>query len=873
MKINVHSLHVFKFTMLSALLFLVMPLHAYQISDAQFGQSLKSYVNGLLARNGEKSIEKERYLVQQLRMLNEEITARVGNVSEKRQQYFDRLQKRLAEIDDLKNRIPSTAGTQIFNFIADLENRIQHTIDSGVMDYKRQKVFDDATQLLYLAEELIKLDPGTNLSANDQIAEGISRTNQNFNGNASTIPFEKVLHSANTNATVFDVYKEWVKTKRLKYMVRLADVEVMKHKLIRKSSMSELQRMFKRELMHAAQAYNFGYYKLALLSFEEINSQYANMGDLDDVQYYISDCNYIIGRYIEAKAEFVKLTENYPSSTYIPEAYLKLIELSNHFEKYSDAVNYFHQMQNIVSSSDKHFDGALLQAANAALNAGMFDEVVSLANEINSQSPIYDYIRYIKAEALAGAGNYADAASVFSSVLTTKSLSPDFRFDVLAKLGYIAYNQDTPAEAIRYYSKIGSNYSRYDRVLVAFGWAYYKIEISKKRRTDRNFVKAKKSLEVLIDNFPNSEYFLESKTLLGYINQLEYNTSDAISNFRYVYNAKDVKDLSDELNAQQTQLEEVQKTASQLETQALKQNNLQAYERAVATKNTLKMPLQHLKYMDVSPYGVAASNEVNRLHAQLKVLAGLKEKAKAKHDKLVIDRIELLELKIARVIKTTKVTESSPLGFNYFDEHPLARKESVVENENKKIQKMRTEAKQQRENLSRLISNIDIEMATAKSERDFKKLVNLEIAKQRFKDIAQNIDYLESWMFSIKKSKTHIHLDRWSDYGAFGIANVNFSIRNQQKEQMGEFRTQIQNINQLLMDRKENVEHKINRIQDQITLMTRRVRKQERIREREELNRQFEESYFDTHESENEKKLLQDNNTTAPPSLNDDSGE
>lgn len=874
MKINVHSLRVLKFIIAVVIVSVAMPVKAYQLTDAQFKQRLKSYVDELLTRSGEKDIEKERYLVQQLRMLNEEIKARVGNVSEKRQHYFDRLQKRLSEIKDLKNRIPSTAGAQIFNFISDLEQRIQQTIDAGVMDYKRQKVFDDATQLLYLAEELIKLDPGTNLSNNDQIAQGIARANQKFHGTTSVKSIKRTMHSAKNRATVFDVYKEWVKTKRLKYMVRLTDVEVLKRKLIRKSNVSELERMFKRELLSAAQAFNFGYYKLALLSFKEIRKQYKDIGELDDVQYYIGDCNYIIGRYLEAKKEFDKLIDDYPSSTYLSGAYMKLIELSNHFEKYGEAVNYFHQMQNIVSSTDKRYEGALLQAVNAALNGAMFDEVVSLAAEVNSQSPVYNYIRYIEAEALAGAGNYAESSSVFKSILKTKNLSPEFRFDILAKLGYIAYNQDQPGQAIRYYSEIGSNYSRYDRVLVAFGWAYYKIEINKKHLADRDFLKAEKSLSVLIDNFPNSEYYLEAKTLLGYINQLEYKTSDALSNFRYVYKAKGVKELSDELNTQENKLQDVQKTAKKLEKKALNKNNLSAYNRAVAMENTVKYPLQRLKYMDISPVGVAATNEIARLRSQLDVLSKLKEKAKAKKDQTVVNRIETLELRISNAINNTRIQENSPLGFNYFDEHPLARKESVVENENKKIIKMRADAKKQREELSRELSKLEIEIANAKSRRDFKKLVNLEIARERFKSIAQNMDYLESWMYSIKARKTHINLARWSDYGAFGLANVNFAIRNQQKKQLGEFRAQIQKINQLLMDRKENIEHKINRIQDEITLMTRRVRKQERIREREELNRQFEESYFDTHESESEQQQSQDNsNTTAPPNLNDDSDE
>jgi hypothetical protein len=122
----------------------------------------------------------------------------------------------------------------------------------------------------------------------------------------------------------------------------------------------------------------------------------------------------------------------------------------------------------------------------------------------------------------------------------------------------------------------------------------------------------------------------------------------------------------------------------------------------------------------------------------------------------------------------------------------------------------------------------------------------------------------------MKMRQTNINLSRWSDYGAFGLANVNFAIRSLQKEQIGQMREQIQKINELLMKRKEYVVHKIKQIQNEITLMTRRVRRQERIREREELNRQFEESYFDTHETEDSNNINNLDINTIPPSFDED---
>lgn len=839
------------------------------MTDEQFNEHLKSYINKLLMRFGEQNIEKERYLVQQIRMINEEIKSRVGSVSSKRAQYFDKLKGSLVEIQALKNRLPVSAG-QLNSFIDDLTTRIESTIDKGVMDYKRQRIFDDAIQLLYLAEELIKLDPATNLSANPQIIEGLDNANKKM---VSTFGPSGVSFAttATTSYTIFDVYNEWQKTERIKYHLRLTDIELLKKRLINKSTVGDLQRMFKRELEHAAQAFNFRYFELAQLSFAEILKNYSQIGELDDVLFYIGESNYQLGRFNMAEEQLEQLITEYPSSEYAPKTYKRLIEITSHFERYGEALNHFRQMQNIISTSDGQYDESLLMTINASLNGKFYEDAVSLSYDISPKSPFYNYARFIRAKALTGAQNFEEAFTVLKSVLETPGLEPDFRFDILAKMGYLQYELGNPQKSITYYDEIAGTYFNYDRVLMGYGWAFYKIEIDK-LVSERNYDNAKQYLELVANNFLNSEYNLEARTLLGYINQLEFDTKGAIDNFRFAYNAKEIKQHSDDLNEQQSKLQDIVKTANRLEHQALESMNMDALNRAIIMREKVEQPLFKLKYADLSPIGMAATNEVGRLKSQLQELDRLKQRAVEKNDDVLIDRIEEMQLKIYRAINAFPLQSKSVLGVNYFDEHPLARKESVVESENKKIIQMRAESNTERKDIIGTIARLNVQIQNAKSVRNYKKMANLEISKERFVDLLKKLDYLDTWVYSMKMRQTNINLNRWSDYGAFGLANVNFAIRIVQKEQIGRMREQIQTINELLMKRKQNVVHKIRQIQNEITLMTRRVRRQERIREREELNRQFEESYFDTHETEsNEADDINNTNiNTIPPSFDED---
>ncbi len=733
------------------------------------------------------------------------------------------------------------------------------------MDYKRQRVFDDAVQLLYLAEELIKLDPNTNLNTNPQIVEGISETSQKIVGSFGSSSGSSLSSGSDfTGTTIFDVYKEWQRTERVKYHLRLTDIQIIKNRLLKNATVADLQRMFRREMGEAAQAFNFRYYELAEMSFAEILKSYDNIGEIDDVLFYQAESNYMLGRFNKAEELFKEIINTYPASFLAAVTYTRLIDITNHFERYSEAVDHFSQMQNIISSNDEYYEEALLLALNAALNGSFYEEAVNLSYDITPQSSLYNYARFIQAKALAGAQNLEESNTVLEGIIKTDNLDPQFRFDVLSKLGFVQYDLGAYTKAITYFDQIGANFPNYDRVLMGYSWAFYSSELNK---SERNFESAKKYINLVIDEYPNSEYNLEAHTLLGYINQLEFNTTGAINNFRFAFNAKDVKELSDNLNEQQTELQKIVKTANILERQALEARNLDAFNRAVKMREKVEEPLFKLKYADLSPIGMAATNEVGRLKGQLQELDRLKQKATEKNDDTIVERIEEMQLKIYRVINSYPVEKSSVLGFNYFDEHPLARKESIVESENAKLAQMREESRQEREDVIRQIAQLDVEIYNSRSRRDYKKLTTLEISRERFVSLLNKMDYLDTWVYSQKMRNTNIDLARWSDYGAFGLANVNFALRNVQKEQMGDMRDQIQKINDLLVQRKEIIEHAIKRIASEISLMTRRVRRQERIREREELNRQFEESYFDTHESEED---AQEDDLTVPPTFDDD---
>ncbi len=831
--------------------------------NPEFNAALQRYVDNLMVKFGQESIDDERFIVQQIRMVNDEIRSRVTNYKEIRNTYFDRLDTRLQEIQALQTRLSAMGNHSLDGFISELESKIEQTKDSGVIDFKRQKVIEDAIQLLFIAEEIIQLDPNASMNQNPKISQGMKESRSKFVQSFGGKVAAKSATDSDADATIFDLYKEWKLTERLKYQVRWTDLQIIKNRMLKNGTQVDALRMLNRELEKAAEAYNYSMFDLAERSFDEIFKRYKNIGVLDDCLYYQAESNYFLSRYSTAKKLYRNLIENYSSSPFIPYSYKRMMYIEYHSQNYNSVIDLFRQMQIIVSTTDPNLDEARFLTVVSSLKAGLYQETIDHCLETNNTSTYFLNTQLILAEAYAGSHNLNQAEIILNKLTDLPDQSPELRFKLLLKLGYINYEQGEYFKAIETFNLIPSNFSEMDKVLIGYAWSFYKIEINKPIMDLKDFSTARKHLELLLDVYYTSDYYLEAKTLLGYIYQLEEKPLAAIDQFDYAFRSKAVKQISDDMNTEQVKLLEISNTADKVMNKALEEKNTQTYERAKAVKEKIRIPIRNLAFADLSSSGIATSSEVKKLKAQLDELERLKSIAKQQENSELVKRIERMQLRIYRAINESDISSDSEIGINYFDEHPFARRQSVVENENAKIQAMRQDVKNQRLELVRKMSALDVQILNAKNQRDYKKQIQLELSYNRYDDILKKLDFMETQTFGLSLRQTNIDLDRWSDYGAFGMANVNFAIRNQKNKEIEYMNKQIEEINTFLENRKANIKHTLKLIEDEITLMTRKVREQERLREREELTRQFEESYFDTHDTEQN----QNPDTTLPPDI------
>jgi hypothetical protein len=839
-----------------------------QDGEFVFKAELERFVKSRITALGKEAIPKEKFLIQQMRMLNEEIRLRVDYTGDVRDRYFNNLELKLDEIRNLKARLNRVGGGGLISFIHELEERIEETIETGKIDFKRQKVFEDGIQLIYLAEEMVNLDPNARVEDNPELTKHLRTSKQKIItefGETSSKVFSGSSRSQGQNTSIFDLFKQWKLTNTYKYEVRWTDVQIVKNKLLRNSTGAQRDRMLKRELSDASMAFNYGYYKLADKSFEEIIYRFNDINTKDDIYYYWAETKFNLGQYNAAQDLYLKLVNEFLTSSFASAAYSKLIFISYHFEKYNDLNKYFSEYEKFGTLSSPEYNAVQLIAANAAYNANNYETAINIGSKIGPGSEDYHEAQVLIGKAYCGAENFDQAEGVFGGIIRIKGLEPELRFDALLKLAYISFEKELYPQVLSTLDQINLNYYFYDQVLMTYSWTLYKMELANPNLIERDYTVVVDYLKTMIDQYPESDYFLEAKTLLGYVYQLEEKVNSALNEYDYVYKSRFTKERSDDMIGERDSLKQMLRTTERLVEKSLATRNKAAFQKAKKVNSHLNDLYMKVSYNDISSSGTAARNEVRRVASQIHELDRIKKVAEEKGETNVAQCANVLRTRLMRVLTSFPVENTiSPLGLNYFDEHPLARKESMIEDQNSKVLAMRTRAVDERLSAINKISEIENNIVQAKSNKDYNELIHLEIQGDKFKSLEQKLDYLESYSFSLGLQDSYIDLQRWSDFGGFGIANVNFELKNLKSKKMSVFNDQIVKINSILNSRKRLIEHKIQLIEGEINLMTRKVRQQERLREREELNRKFEESYFDTHTTEVE------NTNDVPPEFNEE---
>jgi tetratricopeptide (TPR) repeat protein len=818
--------------------------------DTDIQTAIANYVYDLYLQFGEGRISDEKHLISLMYMLNQEISRRLQSPNEARQKYFSDLHGMLGEIQELQYRLKLAGIKELDSFTSDLSNRIKLTIDRREIDFKKKKVFEDALQMLYVSEEMIKLDQLQNSS---EINQKIGRSKQQLLSAFGEVPASGGEYFGR-KPTIYDLFVEWKKTEQVKYSLRLADVKLIRINLLKSSNADDILKMFNEQLELAYTSFNYFDYDLAERLLGDILETYPEWGirNLDDVYFYRAEANFALDRLSHARDNYEELLFKYPGTSYLPRIYSRLVQINYTLDNAQKTIEYATLYQNIVSTVEPDYYDLQFLMAMSYYQLGNYSRTIEALMNVPPDNPYYHLAQYFIGNAYSDSKQYDEAAQIYLRMIEISETPPYLHARALYKMGIMEYERMNYFAAVAYLNRISFGFDRYDKVLNALAWSYFELERSKPEGERKDFSMARHYVKRLIDEYYASPYKMEATGLMAYISQFEDEPVEAIGLYREVYQTKVKRVPIEQYLEERQKYEELYAEAKIAREQALKENDEAAFVKANQLVQQLRAEIEYMDLSESSRSGVGVYREANSVIRQIKELNELRLLAEESNNETAIHKIDSLQLRLGAVLESFPEEAFQVAGgVNLFDDYPVSKYVVDEEFRHQDMQQKQEEVVNEIAEIDRMINEINNQIDNAKIVQNFELVARLEQEQNYLRYLRKRYDVL---LVAIHETDTDANpypeFSRWGDFGAFGIINVYFDQKQRNQTQLVKVAEVFERVNKQLNSRKQGIENKIKKIEAEVRLMTMKARMEERARLRAERERAFRESYFDTRESE-----------------------
>jgi hypothetical protein len=784
-----------------------------------------------------KEIQREKYIIELMQHISKEIGIRHPSYSYSGNAYYDNLERQLLDIDNLISRLSQSGGDDIVGFARELREKILKAVKSPEIDNKKEAFFKRSVQLLMLAEKAVASGNANQLQNNNSEFQEIFK---------KQIEEKRTLNSQESKVTIFDIFYQWDSASLTKYLVTDGKLKYYQGKLKKTGTSAERSRMAKDLFERSLFAFNNGEYLLSSDLLENLLNTYDYVTSKDKINYYLG-LSYFYSNQYDFSAISLEKIMNAPVFDHFTAVSLLKIYIA---DKNVPAIKTLADRFPSISSEDNFMGDFYFEAGKFLFNENEFAKAGTLLASVPQKHPLYYDARYYYALSKFKT-DVNEAKQLLNQLINVAELHPQLRGDCLLKLGYLSYESINYVDAIFWFNEIPESYDNYDAALISNAWCYYEIENLKKEDEIKNYNSAKHYVNRVLLGYKNSEHINEAKALLGYIKQKEDNIIGAEKEFKHIFESMTYKTLSDEFLRERDSLKHVKSNVEKLMITALEKKDRSSFKRLDDITYNIDKKLYKLKYMDFSSVSPTVNSDINVIQRQISEFERFREKAFVREDLELVERIDNNLLRLYTVLNKYKGNKKTSLfGFNYFQEQPLARKVSLLENMFKNYQGIVKNSQKEKEYIKVKISNLQEERETAKSKNDFNHLAKIDMLIYRLNDNLQKIDFIETYSKNQREIKTAANLDYWSNYGAYQLTNIQYMQQKKIDSENSNSRKILSKIDNILDDRNLILQEKIKSVEGTIMIMNRRVSKQRRIAEREQKKKFFETEFFDESTSE-----------------------
>ncbi len=624
-----------------------------------------------------------------------------------------------------------------------------------------------------------------------------------------------------------ELFNSWKYDRIFNYKLNLMKYKLLRNRLLNTSSSLQKQRMFRRYLRKALKNYEEGLFKLTRLQFKDIINTYEDYY-LDDVLFYYGESCYGLNYLDEAASCYVKLFKQYPESSYLEKAFIKLIfiyYIYNNFDKMFSVYQNLQQLDYNINETD--FNEVSYLIGYAFYKKGDYKKAIDILGNVSKGGTYYYPSLYLAATCCSNIGRKDYTISLYRRI--SNEISPETQNPILRqiknnailKLGLIYFDQNKPELSEQYFDLIPENFSQYDLSLLGKAWSAYQ---------SGNPIKTLENTQQLIRGNMISQYSYEARLLAAYSKNILGRTEEAVEDLKTVYQAGQTARPEIKLPEQDKSYNESEESP----------HNNKLLTRLGKITNFLYSTSD--KSLGLKPILDRLTSESDiALRSKIATLDSLEQKAGILRDENLQERIREIRSKLLNVYKE----QSNDLILQQSNITSLADNSDSDEYLEYYFSSLLNRILKEKQEIKGYIDKINNSIDSSKKEDNYLRVSRAEIKLSELYAYYNTINQYEVWLRENYPENLQINLDQWAYYSGYGISDINFARIKQLDSRIDDISHAVDALDGVYDKKQINLEKQVEGLLNDVSKLEEQIQKESAKKIQKKREEFFNNKYFD----------------------------
>ncbi len=799
------------------------PVNSPETADARYYLRLKNEEFLRLM------IPKEKALLVQSRNIFEEAKARraqgrdlsaldLESVTSSRQLFLDayagevgKVLSLFDEIAKLESTARRRANLSALEILAGLRRKVRDILERAVRSA--------AVEATAPADAGAAPESGRALPGPDAAAAG-----------SETVPSQSAASGTMTQDMAETLLDQWKYNSLLEFKLRQTRTELIRTKLLKTATQEEADRMFRRDLREALQAYAAGDFVLSRLLLRDVIETYPGVPVMDDVLYYAAEASFALNYLDEALRTGERLAGRYPLSPYTAKALAKKLFIQYAYGRVDSLQETYDRLLAVRNRlEDEPFGVASYVAGLAAFNRGAFGDALAALARVPAGTAYAYPARYLSAACHSNLNNDDSAMAVYYRLASGPS-TPErdpvlrrIRNNARLKLGLIYYERGENRRAITLFNQVDDDFQKDDLTLLARAWSAY--------RSGRP-VEALRNTETLLTQTLFSGYQYEAQVLAAQSKELLGQSDEALRDMERVRRVRN-------------QPAAPPPAASADSTENARNRTLFAEANRIS-RFLSEVPAGPAD--DPAPGGGDSrlDTAADALGRKIVVLDSLEARAQDRRNWMTLDRIRKLRGGAIQALQTRNRKSADRLG----DPDPLIRRMGMSVYLRYLFDTLLSDVLEEKRVTAESIAGIDRLSFRSGSGDPMSIRIRMEIRRDELEDYGLRLNQYEVWLRENRPQPFAVEIDRWANFSEYGISNINFNRISEIDGRMTEIASMIRQIDEVDRAKREELSRRVAALLRDVEQIERQMKADLQRKDEQERDRFFQTDYFDTRRRE-----------------------